>query len=312
MDHARLHFAYALVVSVLLATLGGCSINRTAVNTTASILSDAEHSTRRYFDWKSAGYAAPSGIMQLEGLHTISPDNEELTLILVKAYMAYAYGWVMDDFELAQRAADEPLAEHHRQRAYLMYSRARDLALKVMHERDPGFLYMAHQDSKAFAKYLEETFDDPEDDVPPLFWLMMSWSSAINNSPDVEEMIDMPSIKVIAQWIERHDPTYEDGGALVFLGGLASSYPKQVGGDPELGKKYFDRALRITERRSHIVLVNYATLYAVNVQDRALFLALLHEIIEAPDQGDAYRLANKVAKRRALRLLTRVDELFLQ
>ena len=42
----------------------------------------------------------------------VSPDNALLTLTLVKAYMAYAYGWVMDEYELAEaisgrRGADE-------------------------------------------------------------------------------------------------------------------------------------------------------------------------------------------------------------
>jgi hypothetical protein len=51
-------------------------------------------------------------------------------------------------------------------------------------------------------------------------------------------------------------------------------------------------------------------LYAATVQDKALYLSLLHEILEAGDQGSLYRLSNKVARRRAARALTRVDELF--
>ncbi|HEX2678925.1 MAG TPA: TRAP transporter TatT component family protein, partial [Polyangiales bacterium] len=122
--------------------------------------------------------------------------------------------------------------------------------------------------------------------------------------------VDMPVIKVIAQHIAHLDEGYEDAGALVFLGGLAGSYPRQFGGEPELAKKYFDRALELTQRHDHIVLVNYAIFYCVNAPDRALFEKLLHEVVEAGDQGAPYRLANKVAKRRALRLLARTDELF--
>src|SRR5215510_5205999 len=106
----------------------GC-INKMAVNTTVGILADAEDSTRAYFDYESAGYAAPSGIMQLEGLHTISPDNVTLSLTLAKAYMAFAYGWVMDARDEADFKGDFDLAAHHQARAFLMYSRARDLVL---------------------------------------------------------------------------------------------------------------------------------------------------------------------------------------
>ncbi len=281
----------ALRASLLLAFLiaAGCSVSDMAVDTTAGVLSRAESSTRRYFDYESAGHAAASGIMQLEGLHMVRPENETLMLMLTKAYMAYAYGWVSVSRVLAGLAADFGLAKHHQERAYLMYSRARNLALRVLTLRDERFLKMARKEPKVFRAYLQEEFDDAEDDVEPLFWLMMSWSSAINNSASSDEFVDMPAIRVIAEWIAVLDEGYEDAGALVFLGGFDSSYPKQLGGDPAKGKQYFERALALTQRRNHIMLLNYATLYAVHAQDRALFVSLLQEILTAGDQGDGHR-----------------------
>jgi DNA-binding phage protein len=305
-------FGRNLVVSALAWTVSigllGCSFNRVAVNTTAGVLSEAEASTRAYFDWESAGYAAPSGIMQLEGLHSVSPDNDGLSLTLLKAYMAYAYGWVMDSYEEAYLRGDFALSDHHKQRAYLMYSRARDLGLRVLRRRDEHFSDMMNKDPKTLRAYLEKEFDD--DDLPALFWLMMSWTSAVNNSPNMDDLADMSSLRVIAEWVVKRNPGYEDAGALVFLGGFESSFPAQLGGHPEKGKVYFEQALKLTQRKNHILLINYATLYAATVQDKALYLSLLHEILEAGDQGSLYRLSNKVARRRAVRALTRVDELF--
>lgn len=297
---------------IALGLVTGCNFNRIAVDTTASVLVEAQDTTRAYFDWESGGYAAASGIMQLEGLHAVSPDNEELSLMLAKAYMAYAYGWVMDAHDLAELRGDFVESEHHQQRAYLMYSRARDLAMRVMARRDPSFPSVVQQDPRALRKYLEKHFHDAKRDVPPLFWLVMSWSTAVNNSPDSTEFVDMPAIRTIAEWIAKLDEGYEDAGTLVFLGGFSSSYPKQVGGDPVKGKQYFERAAQLTQRKNHILLVNYAVFYAISVQDRALFLSLLHEVVEAGDQGPRFRLGNKVARRRAQRYLQRVDEFFIQ
>jgi hypothetical protein len=189
-----------------------------------------------------------------------------------------------------------------------MYSRARDLALRVVSQHDPNIREALALPTKDLAAYLDRKFD--KDDLPHLFWLMMSWTSAINNSPHTEDMADMAELRVIAKWIIERDPGYEDAGALVFLGGFESSMPKAFGGDPAQGRKYFDRALELTQRKNHILLVNYATLYAVNVQDRELYVKLMREIIEAPDQGPAFRMSNKVARRRAARALQRVNELF--
>lgn len=299
---------FALVcLGGLTLTVSGC-LQRMAVDTTASILSEADIVARSYFDWESAGYAGPAGIIQFEGLHLLSPDNEELSLMLVKAYMAYAYGWVMDSYEVAMAKADFDLAEHHKYRAFLMYSRARDLALRVVAQHDPKVRDALTMEPKKLRAYLDRTFD--EDELPALFWLMMSWTSAINNSPHSEDMADMAELRVIAHWIIDRDPGYEDAGALVFLGGFESSMPKAFGGDPAKGKEYFERALALTDRKNHIVLINYAMLYAVNVQDRALFVSLMHEIIESGDEGAPFRMSNKVARRRATRALARVDELF--
>ena len=302
-------FARCTLLALCGLSTVGC-INKMAVDTTAGILADAEYSTRGYFDWLSAGHAAPSGIMQLEGLHTISPDNEQLTLTLAKAYMAYAYGWVMDAREIADAKADFDEAAHHQERAYWMYARAKDLAMRVVTSRDPAMREVLAKDPAALTAHLKKHWADPEEDVEPLFWLMMSWNSAINNSRDMDAMVDMPLMRAIAAWVAKLDEGYEDAGALVFLGGFECSFPEQLGGNPKKGKQYFERALALTKRKNHIVLINYANMCAVANRDRALYVALLREIIEAKDQGNLHRLSNKVAKRRAVRALAKVDELF--
>lgn len=299
---------YALVIALSLMT-GGC-LNRMAVDTTAGILSGAEGSTRAYFDWKSAGYAAPSGIMQLEGLHTISPDNETLTLTLAKAYMAYAYGWVADEREEADAKGDFEESAYHLERAYLMYARAHALVLRVVRAHDPKFVDVLTKDPATLTAHLKANWKDKDDDLPVLFWLMMSWSSEVNNAKDMDSFIDMPTIRTIAAYIASIDPGYEDAGALVFMGGFECSVPAAVGGDPQKGKKYFEQALELTHRKNHIVTLNYAVFCGPALQDRELYTKLLHEILEAPDQGNSWRLSNKVARRRAVRALAKTEELF--
>ncbi|HKP60554.1 MAG TPA: TRAP transporter TatT component family protein [Polyangiales bacterium] len=297
------------MLAVCAASSAGC-LNELAVDTTAGIMAEAEGSTRAYFDWESAGYAAPSGIMQLEGLHMVSPKNERLALTLAKAYMAYAYGWVMDEYELADARADFDTAKHHQLRAYWMYSRARDIVLKVASERDPGLPALLTKEPKTLEAHLKEHWRDREDDLPVLFWLMMTWSSSVNNSPDIDSLIDMPMIRTLAARIAELDAGYEDAGALVFMGGFECSMPPEFGGNPKKGKEYFERALSLTQRKNHIVVLNYAVFCAVALQDRGLYTSLLQEIEQAPDQGNAHRLSNKVAKRRAKRALAKTEELF--
>lgn len=309
----RAPLAFTLRCSLLLAVspVVGCSATKNvALDMVVDSLAEGGDSIRGHFDWETAGHGAASTIIQLEALYAIRPDNEALALALVKSYMAYTYGWVMDAAGVALLQEEFDEADHHTHRAFWMYSRARNVALRALRARDAGIDDVLYGDPDLLLAYLREEYTDPEDDVGPLFWAMISWSSSINADPESEQFMNMPAVRTMAQRVIELDEGYEDAGAVVFMGGFWSSYPKSAGGDPDRGRAYFERALELTGRRNHIILVNYATMYARNVLDRELYRSLLMEILTVPDQGNANRLSNKVARRRAERLLKRTDEFF--
>lgn len=295
----------------LSCVLYGCA-SKLAADTTAGFLADAAPAARAYFDYETAGAAAANGILQLEGLHRVSSNNERLMLSLAQAYVAYAFGWVMDEQEEAKLDGRFEDADHEQQRAYLMYARARQLVLRVMRQRDAGIDAALKLDPDKLVRYLREHYGDPkdEDQIEIVFWLAVSWGSEVTNAPSNSALIDLPMVKAAAQHIVDIAPGYENAGALALLGGIEASYPEQLGGNWKKGREYFERALALSHRRNHLHHVNFARIYAVNAQDRELFVSLMREVIEAGDQGDDVRLSNKVARRRAERYLTHVDELF--
>lgn len=294
----------------LLLWTGGCSVSEFAADSAAGLLLDAAPSLRGYFDYESAGAAGPSAILQLEGLHTVSPDNDEIALMLAQAYVAYAFGWVMDAYEEADLHDEIERADHHQHRAYEMYRRARRLVQAIMRRNDEGIDDAMIADPDVFAAYLREHYDDPEEDVELVFWFALTLGSEVTNAPTMEALMDMPAAKVAARHAAALDERYEKGGALAILGGFECSYPEQAGGDWQKGKELFERAIALGGRRDHLTIYNYARTCAVNLMDKELYLSLLHEIIEAPDQGGDVRLSNKVARRRAERRLMHVDRYF--
>jgi hypothetical protein len=300
------------IASVLLLTfgaLGGCSMSQVAADTTAGFLADAAPAGRAYFDYESAGIAAASGLMQLEGLHRVSPDNERLSLTLAQAYVVYAFGWVMDEAEIAQIALDYDKADRHQLRAYHMYRRAADLVLRVMRDRDPGIDKVLYGDPDKLTSYLRKHYAHRED-VELVFWLALSWGSAVTNAPSADALIDFGAVKAVARHAAHLDEGYENAGPLALIGGFEASYPEQYGGDWKKGREYFERSIVLSKRRNHLHLINFARTYAINAQDKELFLSLLHEVVEAPDQGEDVRLSNKVARRRAERYLRHKDTWF--
>src|SRR5688572_3110627 len=90
-------------------------------------------------DFDLAYKAASSGLVQFEGMHVLAPDNEDALFLLAKGYTGYGYGFVEDEMETAQDAAEMEQAEYHRRRAIDAYTRAIDYGLELLAKTDGGF-----------------------------------------------------------------------------------------------------------------------------------------------------------------------------
>jgi hypothetical protein len=300
-----------LLASVCALSLGACNINKIVADGTGDLLEEGAPALDAYWDYDIAGTGIASAIIQLETFHSVSPDNEKLAVNLAKAYVGYAQGWVEGQYETAFMAGEFDKADRLRQRARLLYLRARNLALHAMRVRDEGIdEAIKSVDQTALPKYLAENYVAKED-CPPIFWTGLAWGAAINMSLDQPDLIaDLPIIKPFIERARELDDMYFNGAAYVALGTIEASFPPALGGDPERGKEWFERGLERTERKNNLLQVMYARIYAVNTRNQGLFFKLLNEVIEAPDAGDAYRLANKVARMRAERYLAHAKELF--
>src|SRR5690606_15999141 len=134
-------------------------------------------------------------------------------------------------------------------------------------------------------------------DAGVLLWSGYAWGFYIRSAvEDLTVLEDLPFVKALVERSVALDRGYSNASGLTFLASMASSscYP-----DTDKAKRLFDEALDITERRSLTILLNMANSYAVAIGDRALYLSLLREVVEAGDVLPQGRLQNRIAKRRA-------------
>ncbi len=297
------------VLALFLLCSAGCDFTRLTANTTAGLFRRAAPAFDQHWDYQLAGEAAPGSILQLEGIYRIVPDNEELLIELAHAYTGYTYGWIEDEMEVVEQT-DLDRYDALRARARLFYTRARNFGFARMRLEEEDFDEARRKPPDEFAAWLADRFEDPED-AEPLFWTGYSWGSMINVSlDDPEAMADLANVKELIKRSVELDPTYYNASGLAFLGYAECAFPAALGGDPDAGRLFFERALRVTSRKAHLIQVNYARSCAVQTQNRELFVELLNEVINAGDQGNDVRMANKIARRRAARYLQNVDMLF--
>jgi hypothetical protein len=302
----------ALLAGIALApAFAGCDMTRFTARSTAGLFERAAPAFEEQGDYEFARQAAPASIMQLEGVLLIEPEDERLLLATARAWTSYAFGFIEDDLELAENRGDLEGADHQRARARRMYLHARDLGRRLLKQR-------ADDTEQAFAagpdrlrEFLARELRD-RDDAPALFWTGYAWGAAIDISRDDPALVaDLSLAKTLVERSVELDETYYEAAGHTFLGYSAAILGRTLGGDPEGGRRHFERALALTRRKALMAQLNYARSYAVQTQNRTLFSALLREVVQAsPDLNPRARLPNEVARRRAARLLARADTLF--
>jgi hypothetical protein len=291
-------------------SIAGCGLSELTARASGDLVVRASDELQRHWDDELIGDAMPSTIVQVEGVFAVVPDDETIGLVLVRAYAAYAFGWIEDEADLAEAAGDLEEADRVRARARHLYERARNIGVHLLRQRDHGIDDAIAGGPDTLRAWLDVHVQSREAALLAL-WTGLTWGSAIGTSNGDPEMIaDLSVTRAFVDRAVAYDETLEHAAGLTFLAGVASATGEGIGGDPSRGQQIFERALLATGRRSFVVQLAYASTYCVTVGDRTLFVSLLREVIDGGDPDPDARLGNRVARRRAIHLLSRIDELF--
>jgi hypothetical protein len=230
--------------------------------------------------------------------------------VLAQGYLEYAFGFLEDDYEAMP---DDPKHQVERDalaaRATDLYDRSLRYALDLLATWDKQFPDMFKKD---VASADGETKKVEKEGAPGLLFAGVALASGINlNRTDLARVVELPKAIALVKRSHELDPAFYNAGAAMTLGIIYCSQGKAIGGDPDLGKKYFDEAIAATGGKYLMTKVMLARNYAVIVQDRPLFEKTLKEVIATPaDVYPAQRLANELAKKRAARYLAHAEDYF--
>lgn len=235
--------------------------------------------------------AMPASLVQLDGFIEISPENPDLLLRAAEANAGYAFAFVKD-----------------RKRKRMFVQKARDYSLRVLKQNDTF--------RDAFDGSLDEFIASlqsfEKEDVPALFFASSSWLQWIGLSmTDPEALMDLPKVEAMMERVLELDDTFMYGSIHATFGAYYAARSITLGGKPVKAKFHFDKAFEISDAKYLPFHFFYARYYAVQIQDRALFIETLQNVISAPPNLlPEKNLANEIARRKAKELLAQVDEYF--
>jgi len=276
-----------LAFCICLFSLSGCAgiVNRAsqrlADSLTAGVLDQD--------DIELARDGIPSWLLLVDGVIHGDPENTGALLAGSRLYGAYAGGFV-DDPVRAQRLSA---------RSFDYARRATCQSIAALCERiDAPF--EAFQGALAGAR-----------DAKVLYTLASAWAGKIQaNSADWKAIADIPKVQALLERVVVLAPNHADGEPYMYLGVLATLRPASLGGKPDEGKAYFEKALALSDGRNQMVRVLYAEHYARLVFDQPLHDKLLNEVITADPHAPGLTLINVLAQQRARKLLESGKDFF--
>jgi hypothetical protein len=233
----------------------------------------------------------PAYLLLVDGLISQSPDNEDLLVAGAQIFALYG-----------SRFAEEP------ERAATLTAKARrygERAICLAHApacRWPGMAY----------EELQAQLDGVgRKQIDALYAYAVGWLSHLDaTSEDWTAVAELPWVEAVLRRALTLDETYERGTLHGYLGILNSLRPPALGGQPDVAREHFDRALALSGGRDLSIKVEYAKRYARLVFDQELHDRLLTEVVNSPVEVPGFTLFNVLAQQEAERLLATSKEYF--
>ncbi len=281
--------ARLVVVATLVAGACGCaSLMSSAASGLADNLSAA---VLNQDDPETVRDGAPAYLLLLDSFLEGSPDDP--ALLSAAATLYATYGTVFADD--AARAAR-------------LTARARDYSSRAMCE---SFAPACSWQGMLFDDY-EQTLDGlrPKHADVVFSHGLATLAYIRAHSADFAAIALLPySEALFERYLEINDGS-DDGTVYTYLGILNTLIPPALGGEPEQGREYFERAIALSGDRDLSAKVEFANGYARLMYERELHDRLLEDVLAANPEEPGLTLLNVLAQRQAEALLASADEYF--
>jgi len=275
----------SVIVTIAALTVCGCA------SIVDSITSDLTQAVLNQPDPEIVRDGAPAYLIMADTLIQRSPDSVRGLTAGATLYTAYAAIFV-DDIDRRRTIAD----------------RAWDYGRRAMCAEDDDYCGADTIDYKAFHSLVQYIKDD---DMAVATAYAISWLSWIEaHSEDWVAVAYLPRPESVLERLLEVDETYDHGALHLYMGQLKTLRPAALGGEPEVGRAHFERAIELSGGRNLMALVAYARSYGRLVYDRELHDRLLQQVLDSDPVSPGYTLTNVIAQRQARELLASADDYF--
>ena len=296
----------SLVILIVFAFVSnGCSIKAMALNGVGDALSGEGTVFTSDNDPDLVKEALPFALKLYESVLEGVPEHKALILSTAKAFTMYAYAFLQMEADTIDKQ-DYEKAKFLRSRAFKLYIRGRDYALKGLELNHPGFNELLRKDVKAALALTNK------EDVPLLYWAGSSWVAALTTDKGNLQMVTESTIgaALVGRVLEL-DETFDEGSAHDFYISWDGSRSEAMGGSEKRAREHFAKAIEINKGKKVSTYLSLAAI-AQGKQDVNEFKELIAKALAIDvDKYPESRLSNIIFQRRAKYMLDNIDDFFL-
>ncbi len=268
---------------------GGCaSLMSSAATGLAENLSSAVLNQN---DPETARAALPAYMVLLDGILESDPDDPEL--LAAAATMYATYGTVFADDEL---------------RASRLTTRGRGYALRAMCNSYEASCNWPELNYDEFVASVQGVPAKHADMLYTYGFASLAFLRA--HASDMNSLAELPEIEALFFHYFDIAADQVTPSTHTYMGIMLTLRPPALGGNPELGREHFEKAIELTDGRDLGAKVEFARGYAKLMYDRELHDRLLNEVLAADPEEYGLTLSNILAQEDAVIMLEEADDYF--
>ncbi|MCY4128559.1 MAG: TRAP transporter TatT component family protein [Gammaproteobacteria bacterium] len=258
---------------------------------TNSIAEDLSAAVLGSLDFGVVEEGLPAYLLLVDALVEGNPNDAALLNTAAMLNGSYASGFVEDE-----------------SRRQYFATKGKQLALRASCQHKQAFCDFLDAPFVEFRKRINNTSIR---DIEYLYILASNWSGWIQaHSADYVAIAELPKAKYLMEHVIKLDATYARGSPFIYMGVFATFLPAALGGEPEVGRENFERAIEISDGENLYAKSMMAEMYARAIFDRDLHDRLVTEVLESDPEAGDLTLQNVVAQKLALQLKESADDFF--
>lgn len=261
-----------VLVGLILVFSSCAGLQRAAVGTSAKVIYSASVDIESEDNWELFRKGVPANLKLLESLLSVSPNNRELLVSVIKGYVGYAFA-VHETLHLEERLSNSG-ERFHLEQAMKLYSRALNYGWHYLELRGVKYeeLVRGMRQDKGIEELLAKNLSSRRIlDREAVFFTAQALGSLINlQREDMVLVGQLPVAKEMFDWVCEHDPDISFGACSLFYGAYEAGRPAMLGGNPAKGKKIFKKGIE-QYPDNWLVPLSFIQFYALPLYDEEVY-----------------------------------------